>query len=251
MSRFKLFVITLLLGEFGVHKFIRKQYGLGVLYFFTFGLFGIGWMVDTIAALFDIFTKRKTDPIISNKYLSTSELLEWQKLIMPGTNKLVLSRSQLMRYSEDALQRHAQIADDCQDLIRTTVNIDVFFSRYDTLMNELGFLKRLEAYTNFKSDILDDCLNEYIINKQNYIIDFIDRAWEKAILKADALKTEKGKKNQFTKLVAQLDMYSDHMTEETRKYYKSKYAKRYPGENKDINDEINIMPDNTTFKVDD
>lgn len=32
------FIITLLFGWLGVHKFMQKKYGLGILYFFTLGL---------------------------------------------------------------------------------------------------------------------------------------------------------------------------------------------------------------------
>lgn len=42
------FVICLLLGYLGVHKFRERNVGMGVLYLFTFGLFGIGWIVDSI-----------------------------------------------------------------------------------------------------------------------------------------------------------------------------------------------------------
>lgn len=47
------FIITLLFGWLGVHKFMQKKYALGVLYLCTLGLFGIGWLIDTITA----FTK--------------------------------------------------------------------------------------------------------------------------------------------------------------------------------------------------
>ena len=42
------FFLCLLLGFFGGHKFYEKKYGMGVLYLFTIGLFGFGWMYDTI-----------------------------------------------------------------------------------------------------------------------------------------------------------------------------------------------------------
>jgi len=45
------FIITLLLGFFGVHKFIQKDYKMGLIYLFTGGLFGIGWIVDVIKCL--------------------------------------------------------------------------------------------------------------------------------------------------------------------------------------------------------
>lgn len=42
------FTICLFLGMFGVHKFREKKVGMGILYFFTCGLFGIGWIYDCI-----------------------------------------------------------------------------------------------------------------------------------------------------------------------------------------------------------
>ena len=44
------FLITLFLGPFGVHKFVNGQIKKGILYFFTGGLFGIGWLIDTVKA---------------------------------------------------------------------------------------------------------------------------------------------------------------------------------------------------------
>lgn len=46
----KEFIITFLFGGLGVHKFMQRKYVLGILYLFTFGLFGIGWFIDTIVA---------------------------------------------------------------------------------------------------------------------------------------------------------------------------------------------------------
>lgn len=43
--------VVFFLGIFGVHKFMEKKIGMGILYLFTFGLFGIGWLVDAIVAL--------------------------------------------------------------------------------------------------------------------------------------------------------------------------------------------------------
>lgn len=45
------FVLCLFLGVFGVHKFYEGRVGLGILYIFTLGLFGIGWLVDIIIIL--------------------------------------------------------------------------------------------------------------------------------------------------------------------------------------------------------
>ena len=45
------FLLCFLFGIFGAHKFYEGRIGMGILYIFTFGLFGIGWMVDLILIL--------------------------------------------------------------------------------------------------------------------------------------------------------------------------------------------------------
>lgn len=45
------FFLCLFLGFLGAHKFYEGKSGMGILYIFTFGLFGIGWVIDIIALL--------------------------------------------------------------------------------------------------------------------------------------------------------------------------------------------------------
>lgn len=45
------FFLCFFLGYLGAHKFYEGKTGLGVLYLFTFGLLGIGWIVDAIVLL--------------------------------------------------------------------------------------------------------------------------------------------------------------------------------------------------------
>lgn len=44
-------ILCLLLGVVGGHKFYEGKAGMGILYIFTFGLFGIGTLVDLIVLL--------------------------------------------------------------------------------------------------------------------------------------------------------------------------------------------------------
>ena len=45
------FFLCLFLGFLGAHKFYEGKGGMGVLYIFTAGLFGIGWIIDLISIL--------------------------------------------------------------------------------------------------------------------------------------------------------------------------------------------------------
>ena len=54
-SRWIAFVLCLLLGWLGVHRFYVGKIGTGFLYAFTRGLYGIGWIVDLILILMGRF----------------------------------------------------------------------------------------------------------------------------------------------------------------------------------------------------
>ena len=45
------FFLCLFLGFIGAHKFYEGKIGMGILYIFTCGLFGIGWLIDLISIL--------------------------------------------------------------------------------------------------------------------------------------------------------------------------------------------------------
>lgn len=45
------FIICLLFGYLGIHKFIEKKTGMGFLYLFTVGLLGLGWLYDCVKYL--------------------------------------------------------------------------------------------------------------------------------------------------------------------------------------------------------
>lgn len=50
-NKWTAFFLCLFLGFIGAHKFYEGKTGMGILYLFTVGLFGIGWIVDIISIL--------------------------------------------------------------------------------------------------------------------------------------------------------------------------------------------------------
>lgn len=51
-NKWAAFFLCLFLGIFGIHKFYEGRYLLGTVYLFTFGLCGIGVLIDLIILLF-------------------------------------------------------------------------------------------------------------------------------------------------------------------------------------------------------
>lgn len=43
-----IFLCTIFGGWFGLHRYMRKQIGMGILYTLTVGLFCVGWIIDII-----------------------------------------------------------------------------------------------------------------------------------------------------------------------------------------------------------
>ena len=45
-SKSTAYLLWFFFGLWGAHKFYLGKVGIGILYFFTFGIFGIGWLID-------------------------------------------------------------------------------------------------------------------------------------------------------------------------------------------------------------
>ena len=56
-------LLCIFLGFFGAHKFYVGKIGMGILYLFTYGLFGFGWIIDIILILCGSFKDSNNLPL--------------------------------------------------------------------------------------------------------------------------------------------------------------------------------------------
>lgn len=63
MKGWVLAIICFFLGELGIHRFVVGKIGTGILWLLTFGLFGVGYIVDFIMILCGTFTDKSGQKI--------------------------------------------------------------------------------------------------------------------------------------------------------------------------------------------
>lgn len=264
----KMFLITLFFGIFGVHKFINGQKGMGILYFFTLGLFGVGWIIDVINAFINIFSPPNIKTVQSSsmskysnlstvaidfndngfKYATNDNMFQLQQLIIPGQSKLIMSLDELESHGYRAIERYAQIIEDCEKIVHNTENAETFFSRYNLLLDTLNNLSHFEPFFSFHGYIPSDKYRYYIDKKQHFIQLLANRLYNKALIKADNLKTEKGKINQFNKALELIMNYKVEMTNETVNHIKNKFNTKVNND-----DDISLLTNNSytyNYKID-
>ena len=62
-SKWTAFFLCFFLGYLGIHRFYVGKSGTGIIWLFTAGLFGIGWVVDLLLILFGSFRDKSGLPL--------------------------------------------------------------------------------------------------------------------------------------------------------------------------------------------
>jgi len=98
-------LLTLFLGFTGVHRFRRKQYRSSIGYLLTFGLCGIGWVVDAICASSTKFNAVRVATVRRLNY-RVAKLLCYTPLGILGLHRYYLSLGRQMFVSIGILLVH-------------------------------------------------------------------------------------------------------------------------------------------------
>ncbi len=62
-SRLAALLLCIFLGEFGAHRFYVGKIGTGLIYLFTAGFFGIGWIIDLVKIILGTFKDNVGEPL--------------------------------------------------------------------------------------------------------------------------------------------------------------------------------------------
>lgn len=65
MKKTTALIITIFLGELGVHRFMSGKIGTGIIWLCTVGCFGIGYIYDIIQVATGKFTKKDGTPWVT------------------------------------------------------------------------------------------------------------------------------------------------------------------------------------------
>lgn len=201
MSKKMRIIVTVFGGWFGLHKFLDKKIGMGILYFFTAGLFLIGWIYDCKKA----FSLPDTPKI----NLSNADLIRWQNLTFHSDRTdLFVTVPQLEEASQMLIDDASRILHDSLKLIQETTTPEVYFKRLNLVIECYNDLADLEEFYHTGFDPVTELQN---FDEHKLTYQFIQRFWYKVISESEKLKTDSGKEAKKEKAKNSLLKFSDEI----------------------------------------
>ncbi|ADY54715.1 phage protein [Syntrophobotulus glycolicus DSM 8271] len=105
-----------------------------------------------------------------------------------------------------------KIANDSANLVNTTKKPDVFFARYDTLLDCMEKLSLLEDSIKFNGTKPSKQFRDLEIGRERNTHLFINRFYQETLNKINALKTNKAKYNKVCNFYTLLEDYFHKMS---------------------------------------
>lgn len=181
-----------------------QRWGFGILCFFAVGFlfgimsdFGIGRLLLGLLCAYGAYKVR------SHMSLQESEV------------KKVRLTHQEIQAAQMQAQRCLEIYNDSSKLFSETVNPEVFFGRFQLAKEQLETLKFIKEDTDnaigYEGDNLDHKLTLFTDHYSEAFKDFANRYHKASVEKAEKLKTERGRKNNFNKSLEDLLEYKEHI----------------------------------------
>lgn len=171
----------------------------------------MGFFKDALrSAIFNQMMQKKSKTVVKQTSLQRRAQKEKQELADNIRSQALFQSQQLLK-----------IVNECAEIVNTTVNPEVFFSRYSLMLEHLEALAGLECTGIFKNSAELPSEAFFRIEEQFYVAtnDFLDRSFEKAKTHADTLKTDKGKANAIQRYFDDMEKYIVHMDGKSLEYF--------------------------------
>lgn len=182
------------------------------------------------------FFKKESSPSITSVYgcksiqgiknLKKQNMYALQALVIPGSKKGALTAEKIIATCDSIITSALRIINDCKKIISETESPNVFYERYDLLIEKYGEISKFEPYVDIYGYQPNESIAYYTDAKSRFEKKMIDRCYNKALIKADSMKTEKGQKNQFIKTNETLRTFEPRMSPENIIYMNNKFNKK-------------------------
>ena len=154
-----------------------------------------------------------------NKKKKNTQYLVSEKTVYVDNEPITMSPAQ----AKTAYSRYQQIAEESAKLMQETKNPDVYFSRYDTTIENFKLLSAAYQICGVDNNVEED-LQTLKKNRTIHTNAFIDRYAKDTRRKIYELTTTKGKANKAEVFKNVLLEYKNQMTPESLEYVEQKYG---------------------------
>lgn len=135
------FIITLLFGWLGIHRFMKNEILLGFIYWITVGVFGICWIIDTIKVGVELHNLKRESSINNKSNLSNN-----------------------LEEKED--KNYLLYKSLSTDIINMSSEIERMFE--NGILNEINYLKLFDIIKNYKDKAEDISIKSKSVYNQEY-----------------------------------------------------------------------------------
>lgn len=91
------FAVCFCFGVFGIHKFMKHDKKMGLIYLCTFGLFGLGWMYDCVVYLVKALNLKLSLPEVTGE-----QLREDAPLPVVQSSNVLMHKDEICHYTSSA-----------------------------------------------------------------------------------------------------------------------------------------------------
>ena len=204
-----MFIITVFSGVLGVHHFIRGKIGLGFVYLFTGGLFGIGWIIDVISGFFEMVRYCSNERTYEEERTSSSSYhcrRCGREIPFTSSSLCPHCKEEVKREYVSVSEHFATVIDEVEGNL---VHLEDYLVRFDQLSKDIDRMwdmsRDIDVVPPFQRTDLQKAMNRKFTDAVN---NRISMSMEKARITLDQAKL----KDELTRLTEELIECKYHYT---------------------------------------